>query len=186
MPVATPVASLASVQRLSDELPNITFAFASEVGYKVVAIPMLFRSASCVLQVLLMYCTVDGRLVSKEACFYRRCCCSLMHTAYLAAGLTGKARQQMQQQSWLHFHSRCHHLEHDRRLSSQKPLVCCMTCVRLCLAMPSGSTPWPQCESWPCNRDCRAARTRAVQHVCAYLHTSLLLCNSKQGLHLNR
>ncbi len=34
-PAPPSIVSLASVQRLSDELPNITFAFASEVGYKV-------------------------------------------------------------------------------------------------------------------------------------------------------
>ncbi len=35
LPAPPSMVSLASVQRLSDELPNITFAFASEVGYKV-------------------------------------------------------------------------------------------------------------------------------------------------------
>jgi len=38
--------SLASVQRLSDELPNITFAFASEVGYKVKSSLMRFSCPS--------------------------------------------------------------------------------------------------------------------------------------------
>ena len=35
MPLPTPTPSLASMPCLSDDLPNITFAFASEVGYKV-------------------------------------------------------------------------------------------------------------------------------------------------------
>ena len=34
LPVA-PAVTLATAQQLSDHLPNITFAFASEVGYKV-------------------------------------------------------------------------------------------------------------------------------------------------------
>ena len=35
MPLPTPTPSLASMPCLSDDLPKITFAFASEVGYKV-------------------------------------------------------------------------------------------------------------------------------------------------------
>ncbi|DBA88293.1 TPA: hypothetical protein ACH3X1_016534 [Trebouxia sp. C0004] len=61
LPATPSMASLASVQRLSDELPNITFAFASEVGYKEVsridkqqALIALGRFKSCVRTSLLL------------------------------------------------------------------------------------------------------------------------------------
>ncbi len=59
LPPAPPsMVSLASVQRLSDELPNITFAFASEVGYKV-------KSS-------LMHCSYP---------------CTCMHRAHMSSGI---------------------------------------------------------------------------------------------------